>query len=199
MKFSRDQNTYVIKELTQADCDAVASWFDSAHIHKWFDFGMGRQKLDTVSLRMMSSSPDHFVRIIVDDQNRRHAVCGLQQVRNPFRVAQFWGIRQMVRPPAPVRHVEAVRVMFRQAFQMFELSSVQAWAVDGNVKSIRLLEQLGFKQCGRLRRCHLINGTFLDRIMYDLLPEEFGLEQDMEDFKGNVNHECITDEEKNHG
>ena len=199
MKFSRGQNTYLIKELMQADCDSVASWFDNAHIHKWFDFGMGRQKLDAVSLRMMSTSPDHFVRIIVDDQNRRHAVCGLQQVRNPFRVAQFWGIRQMVRPPAPVRHVEAVRVMFRQAFQMFKLSSVQAWAVDGNMKSIRLLEQLGFKQCGRLRRCHLINGMFLDRIMYDLLPEEFELEPVIENFTGNVRHEYITDEEANHG
>lgn len=199
MKFSRGHNTYLIKELSPTDCDAVASWFDHSHVNKWFDFGMGRQKLDAVSLRMMSTSPDHFVRIIVDDQNRRHAVCGLQQVRNPFRVAQFWGIRQMVRPPAPVRHVEAVRVVFRQAFQLFELSSIQAWAVEGNVRSIRLLEQLGFKQCGRLRRCHLIDGTYLDRIMYDLLPEEFEMGQPMNDGMGNVSHESIINEEVNHG
>jgi RimJ/RimL family protein N-acetyltransferase len=127
----------------------------------------------------MARSPDHFVRLVCDAQGRALGVFGLQQVRNPFRVAQFWGVRPMLRPPARLRNAVAMRIVLSLALRTYDLSSVQAWAVDGNLRSIRILEELGFKAGGRQRRCHPISGEMRDRLLFDLLPEEFESHRDI--------------------
>jgi hypothetical protein len=173
MKFISDGNKYSILQLTREHCNIVESWFDCERVHEWLDFGGGRQKLDALSLRMMSSSASHFVRIIEDGDGRPFAVFGLQQVDHPFGVAQFWGVRPMMRPPARLRPIIPMRVFFQGAIDTYGFSSIQAWAVEGNTRSMNIMKSLGFKEQGCLRRCHLINGVLRDRIMFDLLPEEF--------------------------
>jgi len=126
------------------------------------DFGAGRQVLSALAIRIMACSPEHFIRAVFDADNRLLGVFGLQQVRHPFRVAQLWGMRPMLRPPALLHNAAAVRLILSLAFQLYNLHAVHAWAVDGNLASIRVLEELGFRACGHHRRCHPIGGVMRD-------------------------------------
>lgn len=62
----------------------------------------------------------------------------------------------------------------KKAFQELYLHSVHAWVVDGNY-TISVCEKLGFKTIGRQRQCHLFDGVFKDRILFDILRNEFNV------------------------
>jgi RimJ/RimL family protein N-acetyltransferase len=171
--FQCDGSKYFVRELESDGCATVSKWLENPSVNAWLDFGNGRQQLDALSIRVMASSPDHFVRVVLDSDGRALGVFGLQQVRNPFRVAQFWGVRPVLRPPARLRVAVAMRIVLALALRTHDLSAVQAWAVEGNLRSIRILEELGFRAGGRQRRCHLLGGEMRDRVLFDLLPEEF--------------------------
>ena len=173
VKFHCGDASYCLRALEKSDCESVAAWLQNPRQNEWMDFGNGRQALNALAISIMARSPDHFVRVVLDAKSRLIGVFGLQQVRHPFRVAQLWGVRPMLRPPARLRNAVAMRVVLSLAFQAYDLSAVQAWAVDGNLASIRILEELGFCACGRHRRCHPIGGVMRDRLNFDLLPEDF--------------------------
>jgi RimJ/RimL family protein N-acetyltransferase len=170
---------YFVRELAPDDCAALASWLANPAVHAWMDFGGGRQQLDALSIRVMAGSPDHFVRVVHDAAGRALGVFGLQQVRHPFGVAHFWGVRAMLRPPARMRVAVAMRIVLSLALRTHVLSSIQAWAVDGNLRSVRILEELGFRAAGRHRRCHAMGGELRDRLLFDLLPDELESTRDV--------------------
>lgn len=57
-------------------------------------------------------------------------------------------------------------------FKQLGLEVVQAWVVEHNTPSIRMLERLRFRYVGRQRRCHRIDGRPCDRLLFDLLASE---------------------------
>ncbi len=189
VRFHCDDVPYHLRALEKSDCASVATWLQNPLLNEWMDFGNGRQALNALAISIMSRSPDHFVRVVLDAKGRLIGVFGLQQVRHPFRVAQLWGVRPMLRPPARLRNAVAMRVVLSLAFQSYNLSAVQAWAVEGNSASIRILKELGFRACGRHRRCHLIKGVMRDRLNFDLLPEDFEPIPDL------VQSDCATQAE----
>lgn len=100
VKFHCDDVPYYLRALEKSDCETVATWLQNPVLNEWMDFGNGRQALNALAISIMARSPDHFVRVVLDARNRLIGVFGLQQVRHPFRVAQLWGVRPMLRPPA---------------------------------------------------------------------------------------------------
>ena len=57
-------------------------------------------------------------------------------------------------------------------FKVLGLQAINAWTVESNGPSIRVLEQNQFRLIGRQRRCHYIDGFPFDRLLFDLLAEE---------------------------
>jgi len=60
----------------------------------------------------------------------------------------------------------------QKAFYDIGLHSVNGWATDGN-HTIRIFQKLGFNYIGRQRECHLQDGVYKDRILFDILHDEF--------------------------
>ena len=60
----------------------------------------------------------------------------------------------------------------RMAFEELGLRSVNASVMAPNVASARVLERCGFRPAGRLRKGLRLDEEFVDRIVYDLLPED---------------------------
>ena len=67
---------------------------------------------------------------------------------------------------------DAMPMLLAHAFGQMGLESVQAWAVETNTASIRIIKRLNFRYVGRLRRCHAMNGRLYDRLLFDLLADE---------------------------
>jgi [ribosomal protein S5]-alanine N-acetyltransferase len=67
---------------------------------------------------------------------------------------------------------EAVKQLVRKSFHELKLQSLYAWIMDDNTASARVLQKVGFREAGRIRRATSSNGRQVDRIYFDLIASE---------------------------
>jgi ribosomal-protein-alanine N-acetyltransferase len=68
---------------------------------------------------------------------------------------------------------EAVRLLLKHLFEEMGMNKVMAQTGEYNKASIALLKKLGFKQDGRLRQHHEVDGELYDDLLFSILAEEF--------------------------
>lgn len=68
---------------------------------------------------------------------------------------------------------EALRAVCVHGFKNFALRKFFAGFFDGNIASQKLLEKVGFRKVGILRKHYLKNGEYYDSVRYELLEEDF--------------------------
>ena len=68
---------------------------------------------------------------------------------------------------------EALRAVLRYGFEEMGLNRIQAIIDSANVRSIKLVERLGFKKEGILRQNSYFRGRFRDEVCFSLLKEEW--------------------------
>lgn len=162
-----------VEPLAPAGVETVASWLADEENHKWLDFGGGVQALGAVTLRTMLQRGTHAFRLFFADAGPAPAgVVGLVALDRRFKTAALWYVLGDKRHAGRGLTTRAVAEVLAEAFGALGLGAVNAWAVDRNVASQRVLERCGFKRIGRQRRCHVVDGEVCDRLHYDLLPEE---------------------------
>ena len=66
----------------------------------------------------------------------------------------------------------AVGLLCRHAFESLGLSCVYAWIMRPNAASRRVLEKNGFRESGTLRRAAILRGEPVDRVYFDLTPQD---------------------------
>ena len=69
--------------------------------------------------------------------------------------------------------IEAARAMVDFGFRELRLQRITSWCIADNVASARVLDRLGFKREGRLRRNEFFKGRWWDTLLYALLAEEW--------------------------
>jgi RimJ/RimL family protein N-acetyltransferase len=67
---------------------------------------------------------------------------------------------------------EGIRIVMRYLFKHRNLNKVHAQTSMPNIGAIKLLESLGFKRDGVLRRHYFLNGEFQDGLIYSKLAFE---------------------------
>jgi RimJ/RimL family protein N-acetyltransferase len=67
---------------------------------------------------------------------------------------------------------DAVRTLCRFGFQEMNLQRIGLSVYDVNLRGIRAYERVGFKEEGRARRAHFIDGRYCDVIRMGLLAED---------------------------
>ncbi|MGQ0613562.1 MAG: GNAT family N-acetyltransferase [Planctomycetaceae bacterium] len=162
-----------IEPLDPASVETVAGWLAEEANRKWLDFGGGFQSLSALAIRVMQQRGSHQFRLFFgDDPSCPAGVAGLVSIDPKFGTAALWyvlGDKRYARRGITTR---AVAAFLAEAFGPLGLQAVNAWAVDRNVSSQRVLEKCGFMKIGRQRRCHVVDGEACDRIHYDFLPGE---------------------------
>jgi RimJ/RimL family protein N-acetyltransferase len=68
---------------------------------------------------------------------------------------------------------EATRLMLDYGFTALSLHSVMLAVFSYNVAGLRAYAKAGFRECGRRRQSHLMNGCFWDTVYMDCLASEF--------------------------
>jgi len=68
---------------------------------------------------------------------------------------------------------EALKLILDLGFKKLKLSRIYARVMHPNIASAKLLESVGFKFEGRLRKATLKNKRWLDDLRYGLLKEEY--------------------------
>lgn len=169
-------STCWLREPGPNDIDDIVVWLAQPTISRWFDFGLGRQSLPALAVQAMVHSRQHRIRVFGSaGYTVPSGVVAVSDVTHRFATGSFWILRDRLRPICVNMAYNAAAYLLQEAFVRDRLRCITAWAVDCNVPSQRLLARLGFRLIGLQRDCHVVDGTPVGRLLYDLLPEDLVL------------------------
>lgn len=169
-----------LKPLDRADViEQAAGWLADRSNNQWLDFGDGHGTISPAWLKIMSRRRTHVIRVFTDDLAQRPiGVVALDHVNPHFRTATIWAVlgdKALARRGYATR---AVSGLLTFGFQQLGLHSVHTWVVAHNISGA-IPPRLHFREVGRLRECHRIDGRYYDRILFDLLAAEHRLLNDV--------------------
>lgn len=162
-----------LRPVEPADVRLVADWLARDENARWLDFGGGQRALTTASLWMMAHRRLHVLRLFMSDAaDRPIGLVALSDVDPEFRTARLWYVLGDKAFAGRGCTSRAVHALLNSAFGDLGLEAINAWTVECNAPSIRVLERNRFRLIGRQRRCHRIDGRTYDRLLFDLLATE---------------------------
>jgi RimJ/RimL family protein N-acetyltransferase len=152
----------------------VLGWLEQDRVHKWLDFGEGRTTLTEGQFTFLIKNPANRINLFCDvETGTPVGIIGLQGVRHNARIASQWGLRGNFDVGARWIALDAVLRNLEVAFEQLGLNAVQAWCVEVNRASLAVTRKAGFKDQGRMRVSHLMDGKLYDRILLDITAQEF--------------------------
>lgn len=162
--------------LEASDIALVAEWLGKEENYRWLDFGGGVQILAAPALAVMAKRDKHNLRLYRPDEAQQPiGIVGLSNISMEFRSATLWYVLGDKTLGDRGYTSRAAWEMVREGFETLGLHSINAWTVESNVASVRILERIGFRRLGELRECHLLDGRLVDRLLFDVLASEFGV------------------------
>lgn len=162
-----------LKPIDACNLDLVAKWMSTKDNYQWLDFAHGTQILTPISLRIMSQRDIHVLRVFTSDSDDSPiGLVALSDIAHAFKTARLWYVLGHKAYAGQGYTTRAVSKLLTLAFAHLGLLAVNAWAVDQNKPSLRVLEHNDFHFVGRQRQCHHIDGHPFDRLLFDLLASE---------------------------
>lgn len=154
--------------------DLLWTWINDERAKCWLDLGGGRQDLSRRELFLLLTSARNHARLFrVPGREEPIGLICLNDVTNAMGSADVWGVRgAYTGVPANVS-VSAFLLALATAFVDLERDVVGSWVVDGNLFSVAMHVKLGFREGGRQRARHRMNGMLHDRLLFDLTRSEF--------------------------
>ena len=150
------------------------AWLQDPRVYPWLDFGEAGQIPSFAALRLMLHRNTHRIFLFAETPLQPPiGIVALSGLHPTFRTANLWYVLGEANQAGRGLTTRAVSRLLEKAFQEWGLEAIQAWTVEGNQASIRVLERNHFRFAGRLRRCHWIGGIPRDRLLFDLLREEY--------------------------
>jgi len=154
---------------SQGLIERAAAWLGEKRNRQWLDNGSGGQQLGPLALKIMSQSDGHILRAFTaDDSGEAIGLVALSSVNRDFRSALLWALLGDRDYAAKGYVFRATSAMLSLGFSEYGLECINAWAVECNHASLRILKKLNFKPIGRQRGCHYIDGRPFDRLLFEL-------------------------------
>jgi RimJ/RimL family protein N-acetyltransferase len=163
-----------VERLPKAQYAHVAQWLAEPDTRRWLSSYWRSTDVNEQLVALAAKSPkNHMYLVRCDD--RAVGIVSLGAVDALDRNGVLWyalGEKSIARRGVMT---EAVRQVCRIGFDGIGLRSIQASIMASNLSSQRVLEKNGFVRVGVLRKGLKMEGEFVDRIQYDLIPEDIGL------------------------
>ncbi|HEX9680299.1 MAG TPA: GNAT family protein, partial [Anaerolineales bacterium] len=68
---------------------------------------------------------------------------------------------------------DTMRILVRHGFDTLNLNRIFLRVYESNLRAMRVYDRLGFREEGRLRQDHYVDGTYEDTVIMGLLCEEW--------------------------
>jgi RimJ/RimL family protein N-acetyltransferase len=160
-----------IEDLTQSDFDVVAGWLSNPEINQWLTSEWRGKAATSVVVSFMVRSKKNRV-FLVRWNGQPVGLTALADIDLADATAMVW---YFLGEPAFARRgiVSAALIqMAAKSFQELKLKSLYAWVMDDNLASTRVLQKVGFREAGKIRQATCSHDRQVDRIYFDLLPNE---------------------------
>jgi ribosomal-protein-alanine N-acetyltransferase len=160
-----------IEELQPADLALVAAWLSRNEINRWLTAEWRNRVVSTTVLAIALRNPrNRFFLIRYNGQ-----ACGLTALADidlADATAMIWYLLGDSIFSKKGIASEAVKQLVRKSFQELKLQSLYAWIMEDNIASAKLLQKIGFREVGRIRRAASSNAQQIDRVYFDLIAAE---------------------------
>ena len=161
-----------LQPLEDQDIPLVAEWMAKPENHCWLRFGPGVHTVGAATLKLMARRDLHMLRLFTAEaEGPPIGIVALSEVDRAFKTATLWYVLGEAAYRGHGFASRAVKELLTEGFNA-GLVAVNAWAVDANVPSIRVLERNQFRLIGRQRMCHWMDGRPHDRLLFDLIASE---------------------------
>jgi RimJ/RimL family protein N-acetyltransferase len=163
-----------VRPITDEDeVRLVHGWLTDSANTKWLDFGQ-RAAPQLLTFRMMIQRRDDVYWVFTPDgSDTPIGLVVLNEVNLKCKTGKLWlvlGDRQYARKGYALRALDR---LLDHAFFGLGLEALHAWIAEDNERSLRVASILGFRCMGRQRRCHWLDGRIVDRVLFDLVREEY--------------------------
>jgi ribosomal-protein-alanine N-acetyltransferase len=173
---SLETERLVLRTMTLNDIDFIYDLFSKPETNRYSvyeDIKSREEAIDLYDKFMKPGSPTHF-RLGVELKETQELVgtLGFYAYNKEHKRAEMgfdllkshWGKGIMT---------EAVRALIRYGFEEMELNRIEATVDPENIRSIRLLERMGFMKEGRLRKRHFYKVRYHDELVFGILKEDW--------------------------
>lgn len=166
----------LVRPLQWSDCESIIDYqlrnrdYLAAFSPQLCDLthaGWRRQFCDL----MLAVQTGHMIEFGVFLPDRPKRLIGLLHVRNlqhlPFSFCELgYSIDEALSGQGLA--VEALNLLLSYLFAILKLHRITAFCLENNQRSIRVLEKMGFNDCGREKQAVLVDGQWQDLLCYQL-------------------------------
>src|SRR6516165_1924152 len=140
-----------LQPIDNANLELVAGWMSAAENYQWLDFGEGSRPLSPISLKVMTQKDNHVLRLF-SAAGVPLGLVAFSNLNRAFRTATVWYVLGNKAYSGKGYTTRAVGRLLALGYEELRLHAVNAWAVDVNRPSIRVLERNHFRLIGRQRQ-----------------------------------------------
>ena len=160
-----------LREILQEDIKLLKPWLIERENAKWLDTFFQNEGLRDEQLAIFLIKKDRRTFMILNNEIPV-GIMGITNIDKINESGEIWSLLGN----KDFRNKGIITIAYvltlKKAFYELHLHSINAWVAEGNF-TIRVFEKLGFNVIGRQRKCHLMDGILKDRILFDLLRDEF--------------------------
>ena len=160
-----------IRELRPDDLGLVAAWLSRNEINRWLTAQWRNRVVSTTSLAIALRNSKNRL-FLVHSGGKPCGLVALADIDLADATAMVWYVLGDSAFSKRGIASEAVKQLVRKSFHELKLESLYAWIMEDNAASARVLQKVGFRQVGRIRRAVSSNGRQVDRIYFDLIASE---------------------------
>jgi RimJ/RimL family protein N-acetyltransferase len=161
----------VIEPLTPDDFAKVAAWLSNAELNQWLTSEWRDRLIDPIVIGVAVRNKRNRL-FLVRFEGQPCGLVALADWDSTDKIAMAWyalgdntlGGRGII--------TDALKELIRIAFEELGLEALYAWIIEDNHRSQRVLEKVGFREMGHLRRGTIHNGRRVDRIYFDLTKQD---------------------------
>lgn len=168
------ENVY-LSPLSMDDAEKFAIWMNDFEVT---DYTMRSDKVLTLEseikwLTEKTNESGYLMSIVTIDTDEVIGNIGLNEINFIHRFGVLGIFIGEKENRSKGYGAEAICLLLDYAFNYLNLNSVSLSLLECNERAKRCYEKVGFKECGRKRKCRFINGKYYDAIYMDILASEF--------------------------
>jgi RimJ/RimL family protein N-acetyltransferase len=163
-----------LRPLAASKIGIVAGWLNRQENYEWVSFANGLPIMSAARLEQMTQNEKHCLMVYgFNGAEEPWGLVALSNIDRIFKTALLWyvlGNKEFAR----YGHTSyAVYRLLRIGFLKLGLRAIQAWTLDINLASIRVLQKNGFRYIGKHPSCHVIEDRPTERLQFELISAEY--------------------------
>ncbi|MBI1371161.1 MAG: GNAT family N-acetyltransferase [Phycisphaera sp.] len=162
---------FTIEPLKPDDYALVATWLSNGDANKFLDSDLRGKQMDERFITIMCMNPKCRV-FLVRNGGEPAGVIGLWNIGKVDRTGGMWLLLGDRRLGAGGCMVLAARQVAKVAFEQEGLRSLSSAVMAPNLPSRLLTQEIGYRQVGIRRAAAVLDDKQVDRVVYDLTPQD---------------------------